>query len=325
MARKLFEAMVNNQASRLALAPPTKDNQLNRLTEEDLAPEMALLDDLPAASRTQAAPATTDPRTALQNGHSWRRISDLVGVPQVRQELGGLVLQVAELKRQNRPLGKAANIVLAGPTGSGRGELARLYAQALAELDLVSVGHLVHARLSQQLAPQWPGQARSLVEMTVQEAVGGTLLIEWDVPPGSDDGQIDVAEALAGALRGGREVPVFALVGEPDSLNKIFVAVPALAQCYGHIWTLPDYTAAELGEIAVRYLVRRGHELPDDVRAAVAGMAGRLTDRTVRGAHAMAAALARTAASRTLTIADLGYAQPGPAPARTGGGLASVG
>ena len=35
VARKLFEALINNQASRLAITPPAKDNELNRLTAAD--------------------------------------------------------------------------------------------------------------------------------------------------------------------------------------------------------------------------------------------------------------------------------------------------
>ncbi|MDT4991449.1 MAG: hypothetical protein QOH97_1341, partial [Actinoplanes sp.] len=35
----------------------------------------------------------------------------------------------------------------------------------------------------------------------------------------------------------------------------------------------PGYTTNELGELAVRYLLRRGHEVPDEVRAAVVKLA----------------------------------------------------
>ncbi|MEU7908323.1 hypothetical protein [Actinoplanes sp. NPDC049118] len=86
---------------------------------------------------------------------------------------------------------------------------------------------------------------------------------------------------------------------------------------------MPDYAAAELAEIAVRYLLRRGHEVPDDVRAAVADIVVDLPDRTVRRAHALAAGLARTAASRTLTVADLGF-RPGRAGVSMEGGLVGV-
>jgi hypothetical protein len=115
----------------------------------------------------------------------------------------------------------------------------------------------------------------------------------------------------------------------PEQINhddpKSFSDAELAAQCFGQRWDVPAYSTAELGELAVRYLLRRGHEVPDDVRSAVLELAAQLPERTVQAAHGRSAGLARTAASRTLTVADLGYARPGPSSARLEGGLASVG
>jgi Holliday junction resolvasome RuvABC ATP-dependent DNA helicase subunit len=321
VARKLFEAMVNNQASRLALTPPTKDNELNRLTDDDMVPELAQLDALPNGGPARPD-AAQDPRAAFAASHSWKRIADLVGMQQLRQSIGGAVLSLAEGRKQGRAPGKQANVVLAGPTGSGRAELARLYAQALSEMDLVRVGQVVPVSLSDGLFAQWPGQARSLVDKAVKDAVGGTLVVHWDVDADHDEYQGEVAEALTAALRGGPTAPVCVLVGVPAVLQDL-LAGAGLAQCFGQRWDVPAYSTAELGELAVRYLLRRGHEVPDDVRSAVLGLAAQLPERTVQAAHGLSAGLARTAASRTLTVADLGYARPSSA--RLEGGLASVG
>ncbi|MEU7906148.1 right-handed parallel beta-helix repeat-containing protein [Actinoplanes sp. NPDC049118] len=320
VARKLFESMVSNQASRLAVAPPARDSELNRLTEADLLPELAQLEQLPAGEPAQPDVAL-DPRAALQASRAWRRITDLVGIHQARQALGGAVLQVAAAKSHGQNVGRLANVVVSGARGSGRGELARLYGQALSELRLVSVGHLVRVSSAGGLAAQWPGQARSLVDEVLREAAGGTLVIEW---VGGDDGfQAEVAEALAEALAATGGDLAVTLLGEPPVLARLFTTVPRLAECFGHRWEVPDYLAAELAEIAVRALLRRGHEVPDDVRAAVADIVVDLPDRTVHGAHALAAGLARTAASRTLTVADLGFRQ-GLAGAPAEGGLTGV-
>ncbi|RZU53502.1 parallel beta helix pectate lyase-like protein [Krasilnikovia cinnamomea] len=318
VARKLFESMVSNQASRLAAAPPARDSELNRLTAADLLPELAQL-----AQATDEPPqldAVLDPHAALQASRAWRRISDLVGLHPARQALVGAVLQVAAARGAGQHVGRQANAVIAGARGSGRSELARLYGQALSELRLVTVGHLVRVSSAGGLAAQWPGQARTLVAEVLREAAGGTLVIEWG---GGDDGfQAEVAEALADALASTGGDPAVTLLGEPPVLAQLFTTVPQLAECFGHRWEVPDYAAAELAEIAVRYLLRRGHEVPDDVRAAVADIVVDLPDRTVRGAHALAAGLARTAASRTLTVADLGF-RPGRG-ASMAGGLAGV-
>jgi hypothetical protein len=191
-------------------------------------------------------------------------------------------------------------------------------------MDLVRVGQIIRVSLSDGLFAQWPGQARSLVDKAVNDAVGGTLVVHWDVDANHDEYQAEVAEALTAALRGGPTAPVCVLVGVPAVLEDL-LAGAALAQCFGQRWDVPAYSTAELGELAVRYLLRRGHEVPDDVRSAVLELAAQLPERTVQAAHGLSAGLARTAASRTLTVADLGYARPGPSSARLEGGLASVG
>jgi hypothetical protein len=95
--------------------------------------------------------------------------------------------------------------------------------------------------------------------------------------------------------------------------ERLHAAVPALAEVFGQTWTVPEYGVDELAELTVRHLVRRGHEVPDDVRSAVAGLAAQLP--------------ARTARSRTLALADvhgLAGAPNGAAPAASGG-FATVG
>src|SRR5690242_17978604 len=125
VARKLFEAMINNQASRLASAPPSKDTELNRLTAADLAPELTLLEDLPVEQPAQPD-AATDPAAAINAARSWHRLCELVGVAPVRDAAGAALLQLCDLRNRRRAYGRHGNAVISGPSGSGRSEIARL-------------------------------------------------------------------------------------------------------------------------------------------------------------------------------------------------------
>ncbi|MET0491496.1 MAG: right-handed parallel beta-helix repeat-containing protein [Actinoplanes sp.] len=320
VARKLFEAIVNNQASRLALAPPSRDTELNRLTAADLEPELVLLRD--AHPSQPQADAATDPSGALQASRAWRRIGELSGVTSVRQATGANVLRLADMKNRRRGFANQGNVILAGRRGSGRHEIARLYAQALSELGVVASGQVVSVSFTRELCAQWPGQARSLVEQAVRDAEGGVLVVDYDAGDGDDT--IEVAEALAAKLAAPGD-PVVVLTGEPAALAALFRQFPALREGFAEQWDFPSFTTAELAEIAVRYLVRRGHEVPEDVRTALAEQVAELPEQTVVAAHRLSAALARTAAARTLTVADIsGLTSYGLAD-RAEGGLASVG
>jgi AAA lid domain/Right handed beta helix region/ATPase family associated with various cellular activities (AAA) len=325
VARKLFEAMINNQASRLAMAPPSKDSELNRLTASDLEPEMALLEDLPA-SQASGPDVTTDPQAAVHRSRSWCRITELVGAESVQQSAGRALVQMCELRNRRRAPGKHANVLLVGRRGNGRSEFARRYAAGLSELDLVPVGQLVRVSLVAELAPQWPGQARSLVRAAMAEAEGGVLVVDADGDTSGGAGE--VIESLVDEMRASPGAPAVILIAEPSTLAGLRGALPALDEVFGQRWDVPAYTGAQLGEIAVRHLLRRGHEVHDDVRAAIAALAADLPEPTVWAAHVLSSGLSRTAASRTLVLADIGLAwrtSSTPAAMPPAQGLAAVG
>jgi hypothetical protein len=321
VARKLFEAMVNNQASRLAVRPPSKDTELNRLTAEDVAPEMALVDDLP--SEQPAVPdKARDPGGALRAGQAWRRLSGLAGLDGVRQPFSEAVVRLVELTNRRRAVGRHGNVVVSGRRGSGRGELARLYGQALTELDVLSGGQVVRVRTSEELLPRWPGQARSLVRTALDDAAGGLLVVDHDSDAAGEDVH-ELAETLTAEMRARPGDPVVVLVGQPAGLVRLFAGHAGLRECFTQRWDVPEYGAEDLAALTVNHLLRRGHEVPDEVRPVIAGLAGALPGRTAWEAHRLAERVARTAAARTITVADLGGGTA-PAPARAGG-LTAVG
>ena len=78
-------------------------------------------------------------------------------------------------------------------------------------------------------------------------------------------------------------------------------------------------------ELAVRLLIRRGHNVPDEVRAALADQLASHPLMTVHAAHQLAYRLSATAASRTLAVADLGVSPPEGGALPLGQGLTAVG
>ncbi|SDP42048.1 right-handed parallel beta-helix repeat-containing protein [Lentzea jiangxiensis] len=322
VARKLFEAMVNNQASRLAVAPPTRDVEMNRLTAADLQSEIEVLQ---AAVGSEPAHRgdELDPAAAVLASTSWKRFHAMVGQAALRDAAGAALVRLTTAKRNNQPLGNGANVVIGGKRGSGRSEIARLYAQALSELRLVRVGHVVRRSVATDLTSQWPGQAESLVRTAFEDAIGGVLVVDLDGDVDPDHG-LEVVETMAALMLRGAADPVVVVLGEHTRLVPLFQQVPTLADCFLAGWDLAPYSVDELAELAVRELVRRGHEVPDEVRDAVAERLAGVADReTVHPAHRLARRLARTAASRTLAVADLPPPPVSTAPAEQG--LASVG
>ncbi|MGI5499195.1 right-handed parallel beta-helix repeat-containing protein [Lentzea sp. CA-135723] len=320
VARKLFEAMVSTQASRLALRPPEKDTELNRLTAEDLVGELASLGE--AAPRAAAPDANTDPVAAVGATAGWRRFSGLHGLDDVREAAGRTLVGLCGLRARNKGLGRQANVVLSGRRGTGRRAVATLYAQSLAELGLVGSGHVTRLAVGRDLCPRWPGQAVSLVATAFEDADGGVLLLDADGPWASDSPELraELVDALAEAVSRNTGVVVL-LAGEPAALAALS---PVLNECFAQRWDFADYDVDDLTALAVRRLARCGHEVPPDVREALRNLLSGNGDRTAWDAHRMAHRLATTAASRTLAAADLHAVALAGMPSRDGG-LAAVG
>ncbi|GAA2844900.1 right-handed parallel beta-helix repeat-containing protein [Crossiella cryophila] len=322
VARKLFEAMVNNQASRFATAPPSKDTELNRLTAADLRAELDLL---PAAARAVNASTVDDPAAAVAATLGWRRFEALAGQDQTRATARLTLERLAKARRAGAD--DAADLVITGRRGSGRTEFARLYAQSLTELGLIRTGVLHRVHVAAELWPQWPGQAEALARDAVAQARGGVLVLDLDGDwlAESADPVFEAVEAVLTetARRAGDQVLV--LLGEPERIGALSGLLNLPAR-FGHAWPLGPYTVEELAQVAVAALARRGHEVPEDVREALAGELAKSGVDSVRGAHQLALALARTAATRTLVAADLRALAPvGAEELPLGQGLAAVG
>jgi hypothetical protein len=305
VARKLFESMVNTQASRLAVAPPAKDSELNRLTAEDLRGEIAAL---PAAGAAQASgTAGDDPVSAVRASIGGRQLDGMVGQGGVRAAVGAALVRAVGLARAGTPLGHQANVVIGGRRGSGRRELADRYAQTLIELDAVAGGRVLHASVGGSLHPRWPGQAAALVGTALRSAEGGILVVDldgdWPMQPHTPGAE--VLEALADGMRRSPADPVVVVIGERPRLNPVLSLVPAMNGLFAEGWELTEYTVDELAEAAVRLLVARGHDVPDEVREVIAERLGATTGPTVHTAHQLARQLSTVAASRTLAAADL--------------------
>ncbi|WP_030396827.1 right-handed parallel beta-helix repeat-containing protein [Kitasatospora purpeofusca] len=323
VARQVFESMISNQASRLAVRPPADDGELSVLTAADVTavrgepvrPEAVRAEAVRAeANRSPAdAPSTPSPAAAAAPGAgaaarpaAGRHLAGLVGLVPVRQALAA---RLDALAAAGQGAAGLADVVLEGTPGSGRRALAAAYARSLAELGLVPLGTLDRLRLS-AVPARWAEQPRSPVADAFRRAAGGVLLVEADPlferRPAVE--QAAVVDALA-AGAAGRDAHGAALVlsGRAPFLMGLLAARTDLAGFFAEYLPLPPYTGAELAALTVRRLESLGLVVSDEVSAELAGQDGSLG---ARGAHLLALRIAGSARARTVTPADL------PAPLR---------
>jgi Holliday junction resolvasome RuvABC ATP-dependent DNA helicase subunit/nitrous oxidase accessory protein NosD len=309
VARKVFEAMVNNQATRLAARLDADDTELSRFMPEDVT--VGELN--PAAG--QGGEAAGQARTSAGT----RRLSALTGLDPVRDALRVRLSGLARLKREQQPTAGLANLVFEGWDGSGRAAVAEIYAQCLAEDGLAASGTLRTVRLSEfpVLIPQ---QAAAFAQHVFDDCAGGVLLLRLDEP--FFQRAPEQRAAVLGALRpamGRNPAVVLLMAGEPHRVAQILRERPEVAGCFADSLAFPQYDAGRLATLVGRYLAARGFQAGEQTLRAVAEVFASAPPRTgARDAHRFAASLIAAAQSPAIGPDAVRRPAPAAAPAQAG-------
>ncbi|MDH6630475.1 Holliday junction resolvasome RuvABC ATP-dependent DNA helicase subunit [Streptomyces sp. LBL] len=318
VARSVFETMISNQASRLAVDPPRDASALNRLQASDLGPlpepEGAAPAPAAAQPQPQVRPQPTAPRAPAEPPPAMRRLAGLCGLRDVRAALLKRTNDLVVSRRDGKIPAPATNLVFAGDRGSGRRAVSALYAKCLAETGVLANGAVHRAALS-QIPARWPDQADVCVATLFGEAEGGVLEVELDAAfvarPGHERGA--VWDAVARAVPRAPHTAVV-LFGADSELSRVLRERNELARCFAQYLRFPGYTAEEFAELARRRLTGRGYQVDEATRAALtAQLAGRPPAEGAWGAHRFADRIVERAKSPNLRLRGAPGAPSAPA------------
>lgn len=122
-----------------------------------------------------------EPQNVRNTSKAWKEIQALVGLHQVKKEIGHL-FDLADLNRQRERQGKdpipiALNRCFLGAPGVGKTTVVAHYGQILSELGLLSKGHVV-TKTPDELIGKWIGHTEANTLEALQEAKGGILIID---------------------------------------------------------------------------------------------------------------------------------------------------
>ncbi|GAA4806765.1 right-handed parallel beta-helix repeat-containing protein [Streptomyces ziwulingensis] len=310
VARQLFETMISKQASRLAVTAPGKDSELSRLTAADVE---TVPEPVPPAQEDHPRPGSPDESAGAApggppGGAGFARIAALIGLDEVKRALTHRLTALASAHRAGALPAGAANLVFAGPEGSGRDAVAVLYAKTLAGLGVLTTGAVHRAQLSAMPA-RWPGQAEAYTAHLFDEAAGGLLLMELDQyflqRPAEE--RLALVTAVAGEVPRRPDVAL-ALSTDPQLLADLLAGQegPRLAGFFADRLDFAPYTPEELARLAVRRLAAVGFEVADGtVEALAERFAAVPSPRGAFDAHWSADQVADEAVSRLIGPGDL--------------------
>jgi probable Rubsico expression protein CbbX len=170
-----------------------------------------------------------------------RDIAALLLIDKLRQEQG----------LQSQP--PSLHMCFTGNPGTGKTTVAMRMAEVLKQLGYVRKGHLV-AVTRDDLVGQFIGHTAPKTKEVVKKALGGVLFIDEAYylykPENERDYGQESIEILLQAMENQRDDLVVILAGYKDRMDTFFNSNPGMASRIAHHIDFPDYTEAELMEIA---------------------------------------------------------------------------
>ncbi|MER7078186.1 AAA+-type ATPase, SpoVK/Ycf46/Vps4 family [Saccharopolyspora kobensis] len=254
-ARKLFEEMIDRQAVRLAGQPDADQDELSRMLPADIGAE-------PEAAEPDKPSALT-------------RLREMTGIPSVKSAVEDLVNLLAANRQRaaaGLPTPKISHhLVFAGPPGTGKTTVARLYGEVLADLEVLPTGQLVEVSRA-DLVGKYIGHTAQLTRDAFERARGGVLFIDEAyalTSAGGNDFGREAIDTLVKLMEDHRDEVVVIVAGYPAEMQDFLATNPGLGSRFSRHVEFTDYTPAELADIFDRSARTNGYECGEDVLAAL--------------------------------------------------------
>ena len=196
--------------------------------------------------------------------------AELVGLVPVKSRIRDIaaLLVIDKLRSgmglQSQP--PSLHMCFTGNPGTGKTTVAMRMAEVLKQLGYVRKGHLV-AVTRDDLVGQFIGHTAPKTKEVVKKAMGGVLFIDEAYylyrPENERDYGQESIEILLQVMENQRDDLVVILAGYKDRMDTFFSSNPGMASRIAHHIDFPDYSAAELMQIAKLMLENLNYRFDD--------------------------------------------------------------
>ncbi|MGW0790024.1 right-handed parallel beta-helix repeat-containing protein [Streptomyces sp. NPDC002911] len=206
-------------------------------------------------------------------------LNALIGLENVKHQVRTLV-NLTQLAQRREQLGMSAppmsrHLVFAGPPGTGKTTVARLYGAILAELGSLRSGHLVEVSRADLVAQIVGGTAIKTTE-TFQRALGGVLFIDEAYTLTSDSGNggadfgRESVDTLLKLMEDHRDDVVVVAAGYSREMDSFLGSNPGLASRFSRTVEFENYSVPDLVAIMESMCGQHQYELGEGTAAALA-------------------------------------------------------
>ncbi|MBT2322816.1 CbbX protein [Variovorax paradoxus] len=203
--------------------------------------------------------------------------AELVGLAPVKGRIRDIaaLLLIDRLRQaeglQSQP--PSLHMCFTGNPGTGKTTVAMRMAEVLKQLGYVRKGHLV-AVTRDDLVGQFIGHTAPKTKEVIKKAMGGVLFIDEAYylyrPENERDYGQESIEILLQVMENQRDDLVVILAGYKDRMDTFFGSNPGMASRIAHHIDFPDYSEAELMQIAQLMLGRLNYSFDEAATASFA-------------------------------------------------------
>jgi SpoVK/Ycf46/Vps4 family AAA+-type ATPase len=245
------------------------------------------------------------------------RLNAMTGLEEVKREIGDLLDLIASARRR-RAAGLEAepftgHLIFAGPPGTGKTTVARLYGELLAALGVLAQGQVVETARA-DLVGQYVGQTAQKTNEVFQRSRGGVLFIDEAYTlsrqaGGNDFGQ-EAIDTLVKLMEDHRDEVIVIAAGYTSEMEGFLATNPGLASRFARTLTFAPYDVDGLVSIFLGKAGAADYRVPEPTRAALAAHLAADRDRFREGNGREVDKLVRSAitahARRTEQLANAG-------------------
>ncbi|GAA4496989.1 hypothetical protein GCM10023191_039810 [Actinoallomurus oryzae] len=192
-----------------------------------------------------------------------RQVRTLVNLNQMSQRRARLGMPVPPMSR---------HLIFAGPPGTGKTTVARLYGGILTELGVLRSGHLVEVSRA-DLVAQYVGATAIKTTEAFNDALGGVLFIDEAytlVSEGKNDFGREAIDTLVKLMEDHRDEVVVVAAGYTEEMQAFLSANPGMASRFSRTIEFTNYSVDELVTITENMCRSHRYELDPRTRQALA-------------------------------------------------------